>query len=192
MSHGMAVTWQRHAGVILWLLLGLPAVRHTLEASMTLQMAVQLPLLALAGWWCLPLLPSGFRRRLAVWNHQGVSGLVLVSLTGLLWMLPRAMDASLVLGWVEVAKFTGVPLFVGLALALSWSRAGLVVRGLFLAETIATAFRVGWIYLVTPRQLCVNYLVSDQQLLGQLFLVAGAAATLFVIWQLMWGHPAVN
>jgi hypothetical protein len=177
---------------VLWLALGLPPVRHVLEASMTLQMLVQVPLLALAGWWLRPLLPDRVVEGLARWNRSGITGIVLVSLAAMVWMLPRTMDATLDVPAVELAKFTSVPLLVGLPLAISWPAAGFVVRGLFLAEVIATAFRLGWLYLVSPQRLCSNYLLGDQQLLGRIMLAIGVAVGLVLAWQLLWGRINVD
>lgn len=178
-------------GLGLWGLLVLPPVRHVLEATMTLQMLAQIPLLAAAGWW---LVPPTLQRASALdaWNRSGISGLVLASLTAMAWMLPRMMDASLENGWIETAKFISVPLLLGVPLAVSWPRAGFVVRGVFLAEVIATAFRLGWLYRISPIRLCSNYLLGDQQLLGNLLLTAGAALCLVVAWQLLWGHIRVE
>lgn len=179
-------------GPVLWLALGLPPVRHLLEASMTLQMLVQVPLLALAGWWLRPLLPNRVVERVARWNRSGITGIVLVSLAAMVWMLPRTMDASLDIPAVELAKFASAPLLVGLPLAISWPAAGFVVRGLFLAEVVATAFRLGWLYLVSPQRLCSNYLLGDQQLLGKLMLATGAAISVVLGWQLLWGRIKVD
>lgn len=176
-------------GLLLWLVLATPVARGFLEASMSLQMLVQMPLLGLAGYLLARQLPERVRRVLAAWDRGGVSGLLLASVVSLPWMLPRLMDAALAEPWVELAKFTSLPLLIGLPLALSWPRAGLVVRGVFLMEMVATVFRVGWLYLVAPQQLCVNYLVDDQQRLGTALLVLGVLATLVLACQLMWGQP---
>lgn len=183
--------WRRWAGPVLWLLLALPLLRHLLESSMTLQMLVQIPLLAVAGWWLRPWLPVRAVDSLAGWNRSGISGIVLVSLVAMAWMLPRAMDASLDVAWVEIAKFSSVPLLIGLPLALSWPQAGFVARGVFLAEVIATAFRMGWLYLVSPQRLCANYLLGDQQRLGKALLALGAAVCLVLAWKLLWGRVQV-
>lgn len=175
-------------GSVLWLALALPPVRHALEATMTLQMLVQIPLLALAGYRLRPLLPQRVTNSLAAWNRGGVSGLLLVSLTAMIWMLPRTMDAALGVPWVEMAKFITVPLLVGLPLTISWPCTGFVVRGVFLAEVIATAFRLGWLYLVSPQRLCSNYLLGDQQRLGECMLAIGSAFFLWIAWKLLWGH----
>ncbi len=155
---------------------------------MTLQMLVQIPLLGVAGWLLAQGTPARLRRVLAAWNHRGVSGLVLASLTGLVWMLPRAMDAAVDVPLVTLAKFLSVPLLLGAAIALSWPRMGFVVRGVFLVELIATCFRMGWLYLVSPVRLCSNYLLDDQQRLGKYLVGIGGAVVLILAWKLMWGR----
>lgn len=178
--------WQ--LGLALWLVLALPPLRHALEATMTLQMLVQISLLAVAGWWMVSLLPRKIVAATRAWNHGGVSGLLLASLAAMVWMLPRMLDAALESPWVELAKFASVPLLIGAPLALGWSRAGFVVRGVFLAEVIATAFRLGWLYRISPVRLCSNYLLGDQQRLGWLMLAVGAAVCVTVAWKLVWGR----
>lgn len=176
------------AGAILWAALAVPPVRQALESTMTFQMLVQIPLLALAGWWFTQGMPERFERHLAGWNHRGISGLLLASLSGIVWMLPLALDAALDDPRVALAKFLSVPLLIGAPIALSWPRAGFVVRGLVLLELIATAFRLGWLYLVSPVRLCSNYLLDDQQRLGYLLIGVGFVIVLIVGWRVMWGH----
>lgn len=182
----------RWLGLMLWGVLALPPVRHLLEATMTLQMLVQIPLLAIAGWWLLPLVPRRASDVLAAWNCNGVSGIALVSFVAMVWMLPRMMDASLVDPWVAVAKLASVPLLIGLPLALSWPRAGFVVRGVYLLEVVATMFRLGWLYLASPLRLCSNYLLGDQQRLGKIMFAIGVAIVLLLAWRLLWGRIDVE
>ncbi len=176
------------AGALLWAALALPPVRHALESAMTLHMLVQIPLLALAGAWLAQGTPRWLERSLSAWNHRGISGLLLASLAGLVWMLPLAVDAALNDPWVELAKFLSVSLLIGAPVALSWPRAGFVVRGVVLLELIATMLRLGWLYLISPDRLCSNYLLDDQQRLGRMLLVIGFAVLLILVWKLMWGH----
>lgn len=164
---------------------------------MTLQMLVQIPLLTLAGWLLAGVAPVSLRSTVAAWNHRGISGLVLVSLVSLVWVLPRMMDASLDDPLVTLAKFLSVPLLMGAPLSLSWARMGFVVRGVFLSEVVASCFRMGWLYLISPMRLCSNYLLDDQQRLGEYLLVIGAIIVLVLVWKLMWGRiniesPPVN
>ena len=175
------------AGTVLWAALAVPPVRHALESTMTVQMLVQIPLLALAGWWLARGTPDSLGRRLAAWNHGGISGLLLASLTSMVWMLPLAMDAALDDPRFTLAKFLSVPLLIGAPVALSWPRAGFVVRGVVMLELTATAFRVGWLYLISPVRLCSNYLLDDQERLGKILLALGLVILLLLVWKLMWG-----
>lgn len=176
------------AAALLWIGLAVPPVQHALQATMTLQMLVQIPLLALAGWLAAAAVPARAGDAIGRWNAGGVSGLLLASLASMVWMVPRALDAALDDPLVALAKFLSVPLLIGAPLALSWPRMGFVVRGVFLVELIATAFRLGWLYLVSPERLCSNYLLGDQQQLGTILLVIGGALALFLAWKLVWGR----
>lgn len=180
------------AGIALWLLLITPPLREILVATMLRQMLLQLPLLALAGWCAAALIPSASALWRTGWNRRGISGLLLASFTGMVWMLPRLMDASLSDPATEWAKFFTVPLLLGLSVALSWPRAGFVVRGVVLAEVIATAIRLGWLYLISPVRLCGNYLITDQQRLGTALLVFGFGGLGIVAARLMWGRVSLN
>ncbi len=155
---------------------------------MTVQMLVQLPLLAGVGYLLGLLLPLRVAASLANWNHRGVTGFVLASLASAYWMLPRLLDASVTEPAIAAIKFVSVPLLVGLPLAHSWPRSSFVVRGVFLMELIASSFRLGWLYLVSPLRLCNNYLIDDQQRLGQMLIAAGAILLLWVAWKLLWGR----
>lgn len=176
------------AGVLVWGLLAFSFARHALEATMTLQMLAQLPMLAVAGWCFAHGLPRVLVRTIASWNHRGISGLLLASLVGTVWMLPRAMDASLADASVELAKFSSVPLLMGAPVALSWPHAGFVVRGVLLLELTATAFRLGWLYLISPQRLCTSYLLADQQQLGKILIAIGVIVVLMLGSKLLWGH----
>jgi hypothetical protein len=182
---------QRHsvrAALILYAVLLLPPVKHALDASMTTQMLVQIPLLIIAGYLSRDALPKGMLLEIAKWNHRGISGLLLASITAMLWMLPRLLDAAIVDPVTVAAKFISLPLLVGLPLGLSWPRMGFIVRGVFLLEVIATFFRLGWLYLISPVRLCSNYLLGDQQRLGEYMLAIGAAILAGVVGQLLWGR----
>ena len=155
---------------------------------MTAQMLVQLPLLAGVGYLLGLALPVRAAASLANWNHRGVTGFVLASLASAYWMLPRLLDASVTEPAIAAIKFVSVPLLVGLPLAQSWPRSGFVVRGVFTLELIATLFRLGWLYLVLPVRLCNNYLIDDQQRLGQILIALGAILFLWIAWKLLWGR----
>ncbi|MEO7071931.1 MAG: hypothetical protein ABI078_02520 [Rhodanobacter sp.] len=155
---------------------------------MTMQMLLQLPLLVGVGYALAIALPAKALARAAPWNRFGLTGLVLVSVVGALWMLPRALDASVTEPLVGAAKYMSLPLLIGLPLALSWPHMNFIVRGVFLLEGIATCFRLGWLYLISPDRLCALYLLDDQRRLGQYLLVIGAALLLAVAGKLLWGR----
>jgi len=176
------------AAVTLFLVLALPPVRHALEASMTAQMLVQLPLLAAVGYLLGRAIPARLGAALADWNYRGITGIVLASLAGAYWMLPRLLDASVTEPAVAALKFVSVPLLVGLPLAQSWSRSSFVVRGVFVLELLASLFRLGWLYLISPVRLCNIYLLDDQQRLGQGLIAIGAILFLWIAARLLWGR----
>ncbi len=179
-------------GAVLWLALTVPPVPQILQATMTRQTLVQIPLLAAAGWLVSHVVPRRLGELLARWNGEGIAGLLLLTATSAVWMLPRMMDASLDDWRFALAKFASVPVLIGAPLALSWPRMGFVVRGVFLLETIATAFRMGWLYIASPERLCTNYLWNDQQQLGRYLIVLGVLMCLVVAWNLIWGRTRVE
>ncbi len=173
---------------LLYAALLLPPSRRLLEGSMTLQMLVQLPLLIGAGYLLREAVPARLAAVIARWNQRGITGLVLASMAGMFWMLPRSLDAAVSLPWMAFAKFASAPLLIGLPLGLSWPQMGFVVRGVFLLELIATFFRLGWLYLVSPVRLCNNYLLDDQQRAGETMLVIGGVILAGILATLLWGR----
>ena len=173
---------------LLFLVLLAPPLRHALEASMTAQMLVQIPLLAAAGWLAAMALPARLSAAIGTCNEHGIGGLVLATLASAFWMLPRALDAAVTDPSISLAKYLSVPLLIGLPLALSWPRMGFVIKGVLLLEGIATLLRLGWLYLVSPERLCNLYLLDDQQRLGRLLLLIGTALFLGVACKLVWGR----
>ena len=173
---------------LLFVVLLLPPSRDWLEGSMTLQMLLQIPLLIGIGYLLRAALPQPLVAGIARWNHHGINSLVLASLAGMFWMLPRSLDASVSEPWIAIAKFVSVPLLIGLPLGLGWPRMGFVVRGVFLLELIATFFRLGWLYMASPIRLCNNYLLDDQQRLGEYMLVIGGLLLAAVVAKLLWGR----
>lgn len=185
------IALQRRHGALSTALLAVlvvPPVRHVLEASMTAQMLVQIPLLVVAGVLLSRALPGRLMAAIEPWNVQGVTTLVLAMFASAYWMLPRSLDAAATEPLVAAAKFASLPLLVGLPLAIAWPRMGFIVKGVFLLEGLATLYRLGWLYLVSPDRLCNNYLLDDQQLLGRCLLVLGVALTLAIAGKLLWGR----
>src|SRR6185312_3815986 len=168
-------------------LLMLP-VKHVLEASMTAQMLLQIPLLVGVGCLLSRALPARAQAAADDWNDRGITGLVLASVAGAFWMLPRMLDAAVTEPLIDAAKYLSVPLLIGVPFAISWPRMTFIVRGVFLVEFIATLFRLGWLYLISPERLCNVYLLDDQQRLGRYMLLIGAALFLAFAAKLIFGR----
>ena len=165
-----------------------PAVRRPLEASMTAQMLGQLPVLVAVGWLAARSVSARVLARVERWNRSGISGLILATAVAAFWMLPRSLDASTSQPLVAAGKYLSVPLLIGLPIALSWRRMGFVIRGLILAELVATCFRLGWLYRISPIRLCSNYGLDDQQRLGGYLLAVGGGLLVWLGWKLLWGR----
>src|SRR5690606_41501866 len=102
-----ASTPRAWAGLALWGVLALPPARHALEATMALHMLVQIPLLAVAGWLVAGALPPRAVAALSRWGAGGICGLLLGSLAGPAWRLPRLPDAALEDPAGAAARFRG-------------------------------------------------------------------------------------
>lgn len=180
--------------VSVWIVLGAPAVRALLEASMMLHMLVQLPLLAGAGYyagaaWRRSRPGSAAARLLSAvqsFNAGGATGILAASFVMVLWMLPRCLDLARLDPAVDAIKFVSVPL-AGLAVALSWPRLPAVLRGVVHLEVIATLLRFGWGYLAAEERLCLAYLAGDQQRTGEWLLWLAAAYAIAAAWRPMFG-----
>lgn len=167
MSARAVFTGRSGAWIALALLMGLasPPLRAALEASMSLHMLAQLPLLGLAGWLMAGALPARWYARLQAWNAYGIAGLLATALVLSLMMIPRLLDLALVDSRIEAVKF--LALFAcGAGLRLSWRRAGAVVQGFFLGNVLPMTAAAGQLYQDSPLRLCNAYLLDDQVWLG--------------------------
>lgn len=167
------------AAVFLAALLALPEVRHALEASMWRHMLLQFPLWMLAGAWLAAALPARAQAIAARCNAHGIAGLLAVALVLAVLMVPRVLDLALLRPEVEAAKLAAL-LLAGVALRLSWPRAGLVLQFFFLGNVLPMMVVVGQLYIDSPLRLCNAYLLDDQVRLGEWLI--GCAATLAVAW----------
>nr|WP_236599713.1 hypothetical protein [Ramlibacter alkalitolerans] len=166
--------------------LALPPVRRWLEASMTLHMLVQFPLLVAAGFLLARTLPARARAGIDAWNAQGVAGLLACALTLMVLMIPRLLDLALVDPRVEALKWLAL-LACGAALQLSWARVSLAVQVFFLGNVLPMTAAVGQLYQDAPLRVCNAYLLDDQVRLGQglvaLSVLAAALAIVHGVWR---------
>lgn len=170
-----------------WLLLAgmlVPAVRRTVESSMTGHMLIQFPCLMLAGALLTERLPARWRTAAQRWNELGIAGLVGSALALAVLMVPRVLDLALVDGRVEALKL-GALVASGAALALSWQRAGVVLQAFFLGNVLAMTAVVGLLYQDAAVRVCNAYRLDDQQFLGIALVVIAIA--IGAVWSLCVG-----
>lgn len=172
-------------GAALLVVLMLPPLRHTLEASMSLHMLVQYPALLLAGALLAAAVPAGLRQRLSAWNAMGISGLTAFALIAAVLMIPRVLDLALIDWRAECAKVAAL-LLAGAVLQPSWRAAGLMLQGFFLGNVLPMTLVVGTLYQDAPLRLCNAYRLDDQQQLG--FALVWGATAVAVVWlaSVMW------
>lgn len=116
-----------------------------------------------------------------VWpaNAYGIPGLVLASLVGAAWMIPKALDDALVDWRVAAFKYLGLPI-CGWVLSASLRAAPTVVKLFFLGNFCWMSAIVGMLYLDQPVRLCNAYLLGDQSVTG--WGLIGLAIALPLFW----------
>jgi hypothetical protein len=164
-----------HCGLLvaLLLLLGTPAARGWLESRMSLHMAVELPLLLLCGWLIAGAAPARWRLVERV-DAEGMLAATTASCVLALWMLPAALDMALVEPGVALLKY-GLWICAGALLRRARARHSPVIAAFFLANAAWMTATAGLLYLDAEQQLCVNYLIDDQQAAGFALLAWTAA-----------------
>ena len=161
----------------LWLLIAFTPSGALLEASLTGHVIIEIPLLVLVG----VILGNQLKPRLSgVLHIIDIPCILLTCFTLAFWMIPRWLDASLNDPVIANMKYLSLPLLAGIPLALSWRNLHFIARGLVKIEFLAMLFRLGWVYLISPDRLCNNYLLSEQQQLGYVFIFLGFV--LGIIW----------
>ncbi len=164
-------------GSVLWLLIALTPMGSFLESSLLTHVLVEIPLLIFTGITAGRLITPHMSR---VLNSISIPCVLLAGFTLVFWMIPRWLDASVNDEFVALMKYISVPLLIGIPLGLCWRNLHFIARGVVKIEFLAMLFRLGWIYLVAPDRLCNNYLLSEQQQLGNLLIILGLI--LGMIW----------
>lgn len=168
-------------GFILYVFLMVPPVVELSESIMSIHMHMQMPLLAIAGMLMTPLLQKKFPTFFKKWNQGGIPGIILFLIVVFYWLLPRAMDETLVLTHVEVFKFISWPFLVGVPLRDSWPKMSKGWKNAtYIILTIVYLF-MAWLYIFSPDQLCNNYLIVEQRTLGWGFLLIAFCILLYFI-----------
>lgn len=151
----------------------MPPLRSTLEASMVLHMLVVFPFLVGAGGLLartLPAVVAGWTDR---WNGSGVPGLLFAISVLSIWMIPLALDRAVESLAVDVVKSLSV-LLAGTALFISLPKAGRIVQLIFVWNWVGMTVFIGVLYQSLPVRLCSTYLINDQERTGLGLVLLGA------------------
>ena len=179
---------QTISGIVLFGVLLIPPVRTYLESIMILHMLVQLPLLILAGWLAGKAVINRYNHFFDKYNGNGVPGIILVIIITMYWMLPRAMDETLVFHYLEIFKYAGLPLLVGIPLRDSWNKLKSVGKSFVYLNYLPMFGLMAWLYIDIPVQVCNNYLEAEQKVLGWGFLIITAFMVLYIIQYVFTDH----
>lgn len=167
-------------GLLLLVALALPPVSKFMESIMIVHMHMQMPLLVISGFfigkYVLDRFPSFFEN----WNGNGVPGILLFVVVIGYWMLPRAMDEALTVPGVEVFKFFSLPFLAGIPLRDSWRKLSGFGRNIVIGLFTVLFVAMGWLYVMAPDNLCNNYLVIDQLILGWGYIATAAAFIVYL------------
>lgn len=174
-------------GTLLFIILMIPPVISFLESVMFLHMLVQFPLLMVVGYLWGRIILEKFDHIFTKWNATGVAGILIVVIITTYWMIPRAMDESLTIWYIELFKFVSLPL-TGLLLRDSLKKIQVIGKVFLFLNYISMFGLMAWLYIDSPIQVCNNYLEAEQQALGWGFLVIAAGMVLYIVQMTFTDH----
>ncbi|GAA4011742.1 hypothetical protein [Actimicrobium antarcticum] len=137
-------------------------LRFLIEQSMVWHMAVQMPLLVLAGWLVMRAM-SRWRTLhwLAPWNRYGLTGFITALVILAYWMLPLAIDRAVVLPSADLLKL--LTLFLaGLLLQHSFACSPAALQLFFVGYLVSMMTWLGSYFVTTDLRLCNAYSLATQ------------------------------
>jgi hypothetical protein len=158
------------AGGLLVLLL-----KDWLEIDMARHMLIEFPLLLIAGAAIGCALDERLGAQIERCNRIGLLGFVFASMTLAYWMIPAALDAVLLNGWVAAGKYVSL-LGSGVLLWSSFRVAPLPLQVFFVGNFACMTATIGLIYQSAPQQICLNYLPDAQSSTGEGLVAAAVIA----------------
>jgi hypothetical protein len=168
-------------GLLLYIFLILPPVASLLESIMMIHMHMQMPLLIIAGFFMARFFQIRFPRFFEKWNNNGIPGITLLVIIWSYWSIPRAMDEALTVQSVEWFKFISLPFLAGVPLRDSWKKLSSFGKNIVYLYFIVTLLLQAWVFIGSHGQICNNYLVADQQILGWSSLVMAACLIIYLL-----------
>lgn len=170
-------------GLIIFIFLALPPVANLAESIMIIHMHVQMPLFVVAGFLMGKLLEEKFPSFFEKWNKDGIPGILLFGVVLIYWnVLPRTMDEALEIYSMELFKFVSLTFLAGVPLRLSWKKLSERVKNMVFYSFLIVCFGMGWLYIQSPVQLCNNYIVVEQIILGWSFLTMAICMGIYLIY----------
>lgn len=149
-------------------------LRELVQGSMVLHMALQFPLLLLAGACAANLLARRWPTLRATWERIDRDGLLatiwLSGVTGL-WMVPAALDAALLDPVMAFWKYSSWCL-AGWCVALAWPGMASAMRLFLLGNLAWMTLTTGLLYADAEQRLCVSYLFDEQAWTGRALCIA--------------------
>lgn len=168
------------ASPLVWLI---APVRHAVEASMFSHMVLQLPMLVLAGLLAGRRIRGPIAGRIAAIDAFGLSSVLMISTVSLAWMIPAALDLTLISPPVNLLKYLSL-WSASFLLGTALRRITLGVETFLLGNLVWMLATAGLLYMDATTRLCVNYLFDEQRAtgLGLLALAAALSLRLMVRW----------
>lgn len=173
---------QAISGLLFLIILMLPPVSNFMESIMIVHMHMQMPFLVIAGFFIAKFFQLRYPQFFERWNHNGVPGIVLFMIIMAYWMLPRAMDESLTEPLVQLFKFFSLPFLAGVPLRDSWRKLTSRMKGWVFGLFTLSFFGMGWLYIYSPVQLCNNYVLLEQVILGWGYLTMGICLAIYLLY----------
>ncbi|MFD2444974.1 hypothetical protein ACFSO7_13470 [Bacillus sp. CGMCC 1.16607] len=171
---------QSFYGLLLFIFLIIPPVAKFMESVMIMHMHMQMPMFVIAGLLMARFFQVRFKGFFEKWNSDGVPGMILFSIVMVYWMLPRTMDEALTVQGVEMFKFISLPFLAGIPLRDSWKKLGARGKNIIIIFFTILFLGLGWLYIQSQDQLCNNYLVIDQIILGWGFLTTAIGMVIYL------------
>lgn len=157
-------------------------MRHMIESRMSAHMLLQFPLLIASGWTTAEVQTierSLWWKRFDPINAHGLLAITLGSCVLALWMIPTALDLSLLSDPVRWSKYASFWV-AGLLLNRSRRQVSEELGMFFVGSLVWMLATVGLIYQSMPQRLCVSYRLDEQYWTG--IGLVGIACAVVAAW----------